>query len=208
MFLVLVFGSKRRTVVGMDKRLFRRWFRRSQSPVLKASEADADRGDANAQFSLGLKCAKGQGAAPDYAQAAYWYLKAANQNHSLAQFNLGVMYAKGQGMSRDIAKSMMWIQKAAQLGHAGAQYNLGISYHRASLNQSPENAHESRIEAYKWFQLAAAQGYQGSETAWRFVTLSMTREDVADGNRRVVAFNATKPNEDQGPRPQSIVRNR
>jgi TPR repeat protein len=98
------------------------------------------------------------------------------------------MYGEGQGVPRDEAKSRVWMQKAAELGDAGAQYTIGMKHHRASLDGLPEAAPESRIQAYKWFRLAAAQGYRGSEAAWAFVSLAMTREDVADGGRRVAAF--------------------
>ena len=47
---------------------------------------------------------------------------------------------------------------------------------------------ESKIEAYKWFHLAANQGYQGSIAAFETLTLSLTREQVTDGNQRVAAF--------------------
>jgi len=171
----------------MDKLFFRRLFSRPQKPAVETTETRAGHGDAEAQFSLGLQFAR-EGAAQDYAQAAHWYLQAADQSHSLAQFNLGIMYAVGQGVSRDGAKSMGWMQKAAELGDAGAQYHVGMKLHRASLDGLPEAAPESRIQAYKWLQLAAAQGYRGSEAAWAFVALSMTREDVADGGRRIAAF--------------------
>ena len=104
------------------------------------------------------------------------------------------MYAAGQGVPRDEAKSMGWMQKAADLGDAGAQYHLGMKLHRASLDGLPEAAPESRIQAYKWLQLAAAQGYRSSEAAWAFVALSMTREDVADGSRRIAAFVPARAN--------------
>jgi TPR repeat protein len=171
----------------MDKLFFRRWFSRPRKLAVETTETRADHGDAEAQFSLGVKFAQG-GAAQDYAQAAQWYLKAADQSHSLAQFNLGIMYASGQGVPRDEAKSKVWMQKAADQGDAGAQYNIGMKHHRASLDGLPEGAPESRIQAYKWLQLAAAQGYRGSDAAWAFVALAMTREDVADGGRRVAAF--------------------
>ena len=147
-----------------------------------------DYGDAEVQFNLGLKFAADTGAAQDYGQAAEWYRKAAEQNHSLAQFNLGVMYARGQGVARDAAQSAMWFGKAARLGDAGAQFYLGNSCHRASLEQAPAEASESRIEAYKWYRLAAAQGYKDSAMAWSNLTLNMTRADVAAGNQRVAAF--------------------
>ena len=60
-----------------------------------------------AQFNLGLKFANAKGAARDYAQAALWYRKAAEQGHTLAQLNLGVMYAEGQGMLSDKTHSML-----------------------------------------------------------------------------------------------------
>ena len=83
---------------------------------------------------------------------------------------------------------MVWMQKAADAGDAGAQHNIGLRHHRASLDGLPEAALESRIQAYKWLQLAAAQGYRGSAAAWAYVAMKMTREDVADGGRRIAAF--------------------
>jgi hypothetical protein len=157
-----------------------------------------DYGDAEAQFNLGLKFATDKGAAQDYRQAAEWYHKAAEQNHCLAQFNLGVMYARGQGVARDAAQSAMWFGKAAQLGDAGAQFCLGDRCQRASFEQAPAEALESRIEAYKWYRLAAVQGYKDSEKAWTTLILNMTRADVVAGNQRVAAFAIGKSNSPQG----------
>ena len=174
----------------MDKPFFRRLFSRPQKPAVEITETTETRaglGDAEAQFNLGVRFA-GEGAAQDYAQAAHWYRKAADQSHSLAQFNLAIMYAAGQGVPQDEAQSRVWMQKAADRGDAGAQYNIGMKLHRASVEGLPEAAPESRIQAYKWLQLAAAQGYRSSEAAWAFVALGMTREDVAEGSRRIAAF--------------------
>ena len=181
----------------MNTPFFRRLFSRPEKPAVETTETTETRaghGDAEAQFSLGVRFA-GEGAAQDYAQAAQWYLKAADQSHSLAQFNLAIMYAAGQGVPRDEAKSKAWMQKAADLGDAGAQYNIGMKHHRASLDGLPEAAVESRIQAYKWLQLAAAQGYRSSEASWAFVALNMTREDVADGGRRIAAFVPARANQ-------------
>lgn len=168
--------------------IFRRWFRSTAIPVPETIETRAEGGDANAQFGLGFRFANGHGPGLDYAQAAQWYLKAAEQSHALAQFNLGVMYAEGQGMPIDKHRSLFWLGRAAKLGDAAAQYRLGISHHRASLERFPVNASESRIEAYKWLQLADDRGYRNSEMARGLVVLQMTREEVRDGNRRVADF--------------------
>lgn len=181
----------------MDKPWYRKMFGRSQEIERETVEVRADHGNADAQFSLGFKFANGAGEAPDYVQAAHWYLKAADQSHALAQFNLGVMYAKGQGVLRDDAQAAMWIGKAAHQGDAGAQYHLGMRLHRAGSRGVPDEKLESRLEAYKWLHLAAAQGYKGSDAAFEFVTLGMTREEVIDGNHRAAGFVAATSNHSQ-----------
>lgn len=190
---LLALVPKGRNVSIMDKSWYRNLFARSPSPGEETTQTQADCGDAEAQFRIGLKYATSEGAAQDYAQAAIWYLKAADQSHALAQFNLGVMYARGQGVSKDEALANVWIRKAAQQGDAGAQHNLGMRQHRASIGALPTAALESRLEAYKWLHLAAMQGYKGSEGAFERVALSMSREEVADGDRRATAFVAASP---------------
>jgi hypothetical protein len=179
-------------IVTMEKSAHQNMF--SSPPVSdpEMSPPKTDYGDAEVQFGMGLKFATDPGAAQDYRQAAEWYHKAAEQNHSLAQFNLGVMYAQGQGVARDVAQSAVWFGKAARLGDAGAQYHLGDSCHRASIVQLSAEASESRIEAYKWYRLAAVQGYGNSIMAWSNLTRSMTWADVAAGDQRVAAFEIAK----------------
>jgi len=172
------------------KTILQRWFGSGNPPdVQETTEAMAERGVVEAQFSLGLRFASGQGAGLDFARAEYWYLKAANQNHALAHFNLGMMHARGQGMPSDKAKSLVWIQKAAELGDASAQYNLGLLHHRTVGDGPRTTASQSRIEAFKWLQLAATQGYRGAEAACDVVRLHMTREDMQEGHRQVAVFN-------------------
>ena len=153
-----------------------------------AALTQASQGDAEAQYGLGLKFALGDETTVDYGQAADWYRKAAAQNHCLAQFNLGLMYAHGQGVARDDAQSAQWFYKAAIQGDAGAQHYLGGTYHRASFGGLPQEAAESRIEAYKWYRLSAAQGYRGADTACSTLLFKMTGEDVLTGDRRAAAF--------------------
>ena len=82
----------------------------------------------------------------------------------------------------------MWILKAAEQGDAGAQFNLATRYHRSSVGGPETEAGESRIESYKWFQLAAAQGYADSELNRDSVGLGLSREGVAEGARRAAEF--------------------
>ena len=177
----------------MDKFPHHHTLTKPEKPADAPAPASIDCVDAEVQFKLGLKFASGAGTSLDYKQAAEWYRKAAAQNHFLAQFNLGMMYAHGQGVARDSVQSRMWLDKAAQQGDAGAQFHLGHNCHRASFSQAAKDASESRIEAYKWYRLAAAQGYEGSEMAHVTLTLNMTRADVVAGNQRIAAFEVGKP---------------
>ena len=172
---------------------YRRLFSGPPPPVQPACQAAAEHGDADAQFSLGLKYASDREASQDLPQAVQWYRKAADQDHAPAQFNLGLMLAEGRGTAQDDAAALIWIRKAAEGGDAGAQHSLGTRYHRSSVHHLQMDSAESRIEAYKWFHLAAVQGYQGSEAACERVTLGMTRDEVADGNQRAAVFSIRKP---------------
>jgi hypothetical protein len=59
----------------------------------------------------------------DYAAAASWYRKAAEQGDARAQFTLGIMYAKGEGGPQDYAVAASWFRKAAEQGYADAKRN-------------------------------------------------------------------------------------
>lgn len=175
------------------------WYRKLLSPARdgdrKSTEARAAGGNAESQFALGLKYGNAEGKSQDLPKAAEWYRRAADQNHFLAQFNLGMMYAGGQGVAKNDDEAAMWIRRAAEGGDAAAQFNLGARYYRASVSGLEIDAAETRIEAYKWFRLAAAQGYKDSERACEPVTLRMSREDVVEGNDRIAAFSAPKVKE-------------
>ena len=180
-------------VRSMDSFFHRRSSASAQESGLAAVRTKADRGDADAQFGLGLRYGNGIGGALDFVQAASWYRKAADQDYPLAQYNLGVMFARGQGVPQDNAVSAGWIRKAAEGGDAGGQYDLGVLCHRASVDRLRVGNVEARIEAYMWFHLAAAQGYKDSAAAWERLTITMTRIEIAEGNRRAAAFVARKP---------------
>jgi TPR repeat protein len=193
--LVLVFGCQKPMLASMDQLpWYRRFFGTASVPSLQSTRIKAEQGDAEAQFALGLKFTMA-GSERDLEQAAQWYQKAADQNHSLAQYNLSVMFAAGQGVPQNESTAMIWTRKAAEGGDAGAQFQLGSKYHRSSIASQPKHSEsvENRVEAYKWLHLAVNQGYHGSEAARERLTLSMSQEEVNDGNRRVAAFEVRTP---------------
>ena len=77
----------------------------------------AQTGDKEAQTYVGEVYEKSLGgAAPDYASAATWYRKAAEQGHPRALMNLGLLYERGLGVEKDLAKAMEYYRKSSGLG--------------------------------------------------------------------------------------------
>ena len=159
-------------------------------PETTFTRSHAEAGNANAQFGLGIFSAAT--APEDYAQALFWYQKAADQDHALAQFNLGQMYALGHGMPKNDAMALMWIRRAAAGGDAGAQFELGRRYARSSVHGTEMDAVESRIEAFKWFSLAAAQEYRNAGVQCDSAAMRMSRDEITEGNRRIRVVQRTE----------------
>lgn len=159
----------------------------------QAARTQAEQGNAEAQFTLGLSCSTGNGHAQDLPQAALWYRRAADQDHALAQFNLGLMCAGGQGIPTDHTAALHWIGLAATAGDAGAQFYLGNRCHRASFDRQAPNPAELRAESYRWFRLAAAQGYKDSLAHCERLTINMSRAEVMEANESLAQYSAAHP---------------
>ena len=99
----------------------------------------------------------GYGTRQDQTQAAYWYLKAAEQGHVEAQYNLSRLYAAGQGVARDQEQALRWIRAAATQGYAQAQARYGMRYARGT-----GIAQDHRL-AYFWMSLAFLRGDKNIE---------------------------------------------
>ena len=109
----------------------------------------AEQGDAASQMKVALAFDREE----DFAEAALWYRKAAEQGVSQAQNNLGVMYKDGQGVRQDFSEAARWFQMAAQQNNTLAQLNLGILY----LQQ------KDTTTAIHWLQQASQRGNSGAQ---------------------------------------------
>ena len=122
-----------------------------------ASSAAGHKADIERQFGgapelLGWMYENGKEVSQDYAEAAKWYRKAAEQGNSDAQFKLGVMYDNGKGVPQDYVEAAKWYRKAAEQGVIAAQYNLGLMY------SNGQGLPQDDAEADKWYRKAAEQG--------------------------------------------------
>lgn len=113
----------------------------------------AENGDAQAEYIMGVLHENGRGVKADPAAAAEWYRKAALQGHGRAQTNLGALYQRGKGVTRDREKALHWYHLAAKQGLSKAQYNLGLMY----ATRDPKT--RDLRKAIHWFTEAAKRGH-------------------------------------------------
>lgn len=111
----------------------------------------AERGDANAQYKLGLRYYKGVGVAKDTTEAVKWFRKAAELGNVKAQYELGHCYEFGLGVDKDYVETIKWFRKAAEQGDAEAQRALVIYYAEGTGVTKDPN------ESAKWSLKAAGQ---------------------------------------------------
>ena len=124
----------------------------------------AKKGDADAQFNVGLLYEQGKGvpvdgnskamdyeiAAQNYVTAMKWYTLAAAQGYAQAQTQLGAMYYNGQGVVQDYKTAMKWFTLAAEEGNGSAQYGLSIMHARG------QSVAQDDVYAHMWANIAAS----------------------------------------------------
>lgn len=85
----------------------------------------ANQGDKSSQHKLGSRYKHGQGGRTvDYQKAAYWFDKAAKQDHKESLFELGILYRDGLGVKKDVSLAKQYLTKAKNKGHSIAEATL------------------------------------------------------------------------------------
>ena len=146
--------------------------------ALKVLMGDAEKGIVDAQYTLGMMYANGQGVPQDYKEAFKWYRLVAEQGTALeettedklkkknipqalkfltndaengvvdAQIDLGVMYANGQYVPQDDRQSAKWYRLAAENGDSRAQIILSVMYAKG------QGVPQSDQKAVKWLRFS------------------------------------------------------
>ncbi len=168
----------------------------AQTPEIDALRTQAEQGDADAQFILGVGYARGLGVPQDDAEAVRWYRLAAEQGDARAQSNLGSMYETGRGVPQDYVEATRWYRLAAEQGNTDAQSNLGFVY------ADGDGVPQDDVRAHMWFNLAASGAPREPrvlrDTAVRnrdVVAGRMTPDQLADAQRLTRAWDAAHPRE-------------
>jgi len=125
---------------------------------LAETRSKAEKGEAAAQYQLGLACEFGRGLPTNLVEAAEWYREAAEQGFAEAQLRLGLCYEDGVGVAKSDLESVKWLRLAAENGCAAAQYSLSLNY---EYGMGVETNH---AEALKWLRRAAEQGNTSAQS--------------------------------------------
>jgi uncharacterized protein len=114
----------------------------------------AGRGDADAQWQIGVRYHNGEGVPRDDAQAMQWFLRAAEQGHATAQATLGAYYWAGRGVPQDLGKAYFW----SMLAFAQGDENSRARLEGLSTQMTREQVMEARQQAEAWLHSHGEQG--------------------------------------------------
>ena len=116
-----------------------------------AMVALANKGDAEAQYHVGMMYNNGIGTQKDPRQAFEWFQKSAASSDPLGAYKLGCYY-DGQGagiVTTDSNEALKYKLISAKAGYALAQHDVAILYDRQGNSE----------EALKWWKMAGDQGF-------------------------------------------------
>jgi TPR repeat protein len=130
----------------------------ADAKLVETIKAAAEKGDPGQQCALGETYFSGRhGVAQNYAEAVYWFRKAAEQGYPKAQSVLGACYDSGEGVAKDSAEAVRWYRRAAEQGYRLAQFNLGVCYCNG------DGVATNHAESVKWYRRSAEQGYAAAQ---------------------------------------------
>ena len=123
---------------------------RRMPPKPPSSAGLPSRGDASAQFNLGVIYAAGRVVPRDDAEAVRWFGRAADQGLALAQHNLGVMYGIGRGVPQDYISAHAWVSLAASRSTDEDRENAVKARDILAARMTPAQLAEAQRRAREW----------------------------------------------------------
>ena len=185
-----------------------------EDPSVAEIRWQADHGDAEAQYRMGLLYANGQDVKQNYVWARGWFELAAAQGHPGAQYMLGIAYTTGRGAPKNYEQALRSFAQAAEQGHVRAQYQLGDAYLNGRgtekepawaalwLGKAAEGGHPEaqfalgvgyaagmglpvdRVEAWKWLRIAEADGHEQAPDLRKRVEQALDAADRQEAEKR------------------------
>ena len=154
----------------------------------------AEGGDPQAQTYVGEIFEKGLGRAPDFAQAARWYEKAAAQKFTRAQMNLAFLYEQGLGVAKDPLKALNLYREASGIKDDSLTYVSEVTAVRTEMQRTVDDLTEQletqngEVEKLK-SQLASRQ----SELSAQSDALARARAESNSLQQQVADLKSQQP---------------
>ena len=146
----------------------------------KEWKAKAERGDAVAQYNIGVCYSNGIGGViKDKIESAKWIRIAAESGHSQAQYILGNDYANGRGVTKDPIEAIKWYKKSAIQGNGYGFFCLGSAYYRG------KGVSKDIVEAYAHYQIAAILKIMYADKACNTLKEEMSVAQIIAGEKRL-----------------------
>lgn len=136
---LLAFNSTEDQIYQQEKTQFENW------------KAEAEKGDLNASFNLGIAYLYGRGTKLNLAEGNRLVRDAADRGNPSAQNWLGDFYADFYS-EEDLAMALEWWNKAAAQGEPHAQYSIGKCYEQGL------GVAQNHKTAVSYYSLSAEQG--------------------------------------------------
>ncbi len=145
----------------------------------------ARKGDAKAQYQLGVIYEKGEDQEQNFYKAVRWHRKAAKQGHAKAQAHLGELLAIGQGVGEvNYKEAIKWMQMAADQGQGMAQIFLATIYSEGAGISIPKNY----VKGYMWLNIADASGENVNNRDITNLKKKMTAAQIAESERNIKSW--------------------
>ncbi|MEM8599843.1 MAG: DUF2610 domain-containing protein [Bacteroidota bacterium] len=137
---------------------------------------NAEAGDAEAQYLMGVAYVAGEGVVADTSQARRWYRRSATRGFSRAQFAFGSsMFLGGGGREPNPEEGIEWWEVAAENGNAAALGALGYAHWVG------EGVAKDLGRALALYRRAVDEGYSYGLTRLGHVTEGLATEACLDG---------------------------
>lgn len=117
--------------------------------------SSAEKGDANAQYSVARSYELGKRVKSDRKKSLKWYSKSADQGHLEASYRLGLIYYKGiGGYKTDFEKAFKYLSQAAKGNHKRSQTHL------AKMYENGDGVDKSEVLSDYWYEQAFSSKMQ------------------------------------------------
>ena len=123
------------------------YFRGDYSDARLLYRALANKGNAEAQYFIGVMYQNGMGVPWSHAEAVKWYRLAAEQGYWGAQMNLGSLYYESDQLQQDLVRSLAWLILATEQGAADWVFELRGE---VASHMTPDQMLEAQLLARKW----------------------------------------------------------